>query len=192
MPEAARARRVVVSADTVVVCNGQILEKPSSDDHAKEMLRSLAGRQHSVFTAVTLLVAGSVPLPSTSCFHQEDSTAEQFLAEAQQQLHAVSREGATKTFVVETEVEFDTVSDETIAHYVASKEPMDKAGAYAIQGLGAQLVKAISGCYYNVVGLPLNRFCAELTQFLQLNFGNAGVASLHSEVAVEPDDRAHL
>ena len=69
---------------------------------------------------------------------------------------------------------------------------MDKAGAYAIQGLGAQLVKAISGCYYNVVGLPLNRFCAELTQFLQLNFGNAGVASLHSEVAVEPDDRAHL
>lgn len=56
-----------------------------------------------------------------------------------------------------TEVEFSKLTKEEIIKYIDTKEPMDKAGAYGIQGLGGVFVKGIKGCYYNVVGLPLNR-----------------------------------
>lgn len=70
-----------------------------------------------------------------------------------------------RTGVERTEVAFRELSDETISRYIASGEPMDKAGAYAIQGKGAVLIKCISGCYPNVVGLPLYRLSALLGEF---------------------------
>ena len=65
----------------------------------------------------------------------------------------------TITFANETKVVFDTISDEEIKRYIASKEPMDKAGAYGIQGLGGAFVTSIEGEYANVVGFPIGEFC---------------------------------
>lgn len=112
-------RDTIVAADTVVAIDGEILGKPHSPEHAKEMLRKLSGRKHSVFTGVTLIT------PSDSV-----------------------------TFAEETLVEFYPLTEQEIEIYTASGEPMDKAGAYGIQGRGALLVKRIEGDYYNVMGLP--------------------------------------
>jgi MAF protein len=122
--EVARKRpdAVVVGADTVVVCDGKILGKPRDEENARQMLRMLSGRDHSVFTGVTLVCG------------------EKVLTEAEQ----------TKVF-------FRAITDEEITRYIATGEPMDKAGAYACQGLASLFVERIEGDYFNVVGLPLYR-----------------------------------
>ena len=74
-------------------------------------------------------------------------------------------EGLEVSAVVQTEVTFDRLSKDEIAAYVATGEPMDKAGAYGIQGFGARLVSSISGSYTNVVGLPLCEVCRDLERF---------------------------
>lgn len=110
----------VLGADTLVVLEGEILEKPRDADHAAEMLAMLSGQTHRVMTAVAL-------------------------ADRQQQLDCL----------VTTEVTFRTLTAEDIAAYVATGEPMDKAGAYGIQGIGGNFVRKINGSYHAVVGLPL-------------------------------------
>lgn len=110
----------VLGADTIVVLNGQVLEKPRDAHHATEMLHQLSGQTHQVMTAVAL-------------------------ADAQ---HVCDR-------LVITEVTFRRLSDDDIVNYVASGEPLDKAGAYGIQGLGGCFVRKINGSYHAVVGLPL-------------------------------------
>ena len=77
---------------------------------------------------------------------------------------AVAEKGEVRSFVQKTEVEFYELSDETIEKYIATGEPMDKAGAYGIQGKGSMLVKGIVGDYFNVMGLPV----AETARFLEL------------------------
>eukprot|EP01065_Artemidia_motanka_P005263 TRINITY_DN12547_c0_g1_i2.p2 TRINITY_DN12547_c0_g1~~TRINITY_DN12547_c0_g1_i2.p2 ORF type:complete len:106 (+),score=21.62 TRINITY_DN12547_c0_g1_i2:389-706(+) len=74
--------------------------------------------------------------------------------------------GARHEEVVTTTVHFDELSDATIEAYVASGEPMDKAGGYGIQGLAGSLVRGIEGDYYNAVGFPLNRFCAAVRRLV--------------------------
>jgi septum formation protein len=69
-----------------------------------------------------------------------------------------------REFIETTQVHFASVSKEEIAKYLSSGEPFDKAGAYAIQGLGGRFIPRIDGCYFNVVGLPLARLCKELTE----------------------------
>lgn len=113
----------IIASDTVVAIDGMILGKPSSPENAAEMLRTLSGRTHSVFTGVCV----------------------------------IDEQGEQHCFAEETTVEFWELSEQLIADYVASGEPMDKAGAYGIQGRGALLVKRIDGCYYNVMGLPVGR-----------------------------------
>jgi septum formation protein len=68
-------------------------------------------------------------------------------------------------FVEKTRVEFVRLSDKEIDGYVRTREPFDKAGAYAIQGLGVKFVRRIEGCYFNVMGLPLARVYEELQKF---------------------------
>ncbi len=115
---------MVLGADTVVVCDQEILGKPRDEEDAARMLRLLAGRTHYVVTGVALVWGeGAAPLI--------ESAAEV------------------------TQVTMRTVSQEEIQDYVATGEPMDKAGAYAIQGYAARWIPRISGCYFNVVGLPL-------------------------------------
>lgn len=114
----------VISADTVVVLDGEILGKPKTADQAEEMLRSLSGREHVVITSVG--VVDQITGRSISATEQ-------------------------------TVVYFQYLSKEEIRAYVATGEPMDKAGAYGIQGLGGLLIRRIEGDYYNVVGLPLHK-----------------------------------
>ncbi|HLL74558.1 MAG TPA: Maf family protein [Pyrinomonadaceae bacterium] len=120
----ARARLfgLVLGADTVVVCEGEILGKPRDDEDARRMLRSLSGRWHEVLTGVALVRA-------------EDSRREVS--------HALTR------------VRFCRMSDEEIDWYVATNEPADKAGGYAVQGRAALFVEGLEGDYWNVVGLPV-------------------------------------
>ena len=103
---------VVIAADTVVSVDGRVLGKPGDEAEAAEMLAALSGREHTVYTGVTVRRGG-----------------------------------------------------EEIAAYVATGEPMDKAGAYGIQGYGCLLVEGISGDYFNVVGLPVCRLGKILARF---------------------------
>ena len=118
---------LVIGADTVVCCDGQLLGKPEDDEDAARMLRLLSGRDHTVCTGV--VVAGD--------------------------------RGRHSTCEV-TRVHMSPLSQIAIATYVASGEPQDKAGGYAIQGRGGRFVERVEGCYYNVVGLPLARLCSLL------------------------------
>ena len=120
---------VVLGADTIVVVDGHLLEKPQDDADAARMLRLLAGRAHQVITGVCLIARGN----------------EQIEAEV-------------------TEVRFGTLTGDEIAEYIATREPMDKAGAYAIQGVASRWVERIDGCYFNVVGLPVPRVYRMLRQ----------------------------
>ena len=115
--------RIVVGADTIVVVDQSILGKPTTPDDARFMLRLLSGREHSVFSGVT-----------------------------------VAYENNIQTEVEQTRVYFRELSEDEISEYILTDEPMDKAGAYGIQGMGALLVEKIDGCYFNVMGFPLTRF----------------------------------
>ena len=113
---------LVLGADTVVVCEGEILGKPRDDSDARRMLRLLRGRRHEVLTGVALVRA-------------QDARAE------------VGHAG--------TLVSFCEMTDGEIDWYVATGEPVDKAGAYAVQGRAALFIAGLEGDYWNVVGLPV-------------------------------------
>ena len=120
---------VVVAADTIVVCAGQILGKPGSEAQAYEMLRLLSGRDHQVMTGMTVL-----------------------------------RGECCLTVTEVTDIHFRPLSDREIRSYIRSGEPMDKAGAYGIQGGAALFAEKMVGDYYNVVGLPVCRLWQLLAQ----------------------------
>jgi septum formation protein len=112
---------MVLGADTVVVCDGEVLGKPGDAGDAARMLALLSGRTHHVVTGVAV----------------------------------VWGPGSTEIAAEVTQVTMRTLSPQEIDDYVAGGEPMDKAGAYAIQGYAGRWIPRISGCYFNVVGLPL-------------------------------------
>ena len=118
---------LVIGADTTIDLDGEILGKPDNQQHAVEMLTSMAGREHRVHTGIAVVASNDV-----------DSQ------------------------VVTTRVELATITRQDIENYWRSGEPVGKAGAYAIQGLGAVLVKRINGSYSNVVGLPVCETAAML------------------------------
>lgn len=122
---------VVLGADTIVVVDGKILEKPVDATDAARMLRQLSGRAHEVVTGICLRSACGKEMVD----------------------HAVTR------------VRFAAMSEEEIAWYVATGEPMDKAGAYGIQGRVSRWVEGVDGCYLNVVGLPLSLFYKHWKEF---------------------------
>ena len=115
-------RRYVLGADTIVVVDNQVLEKPHDREDAARMLRLLSGRGHEVTTAVGL----------------------------------VAPDGHMDARACTTQVHFRKLGEEEIQQYVATDEPMDKAGAYAIQGGAALWTSRMEGDYSNVVGLPLS------------------------------------
>lgn len=121
---------LIIAADTVVAVDGQVLGKPHSTQQAHEMLSALSGREHTVYTGVTVCRGGQV-------LTQHEATT----------------------------VRFRPLTAQEIDAYIATGEPMDKAGSYGIQGRGALLVEGISGDYFNVVGLPVCRLGRMLTQF---------------------------
>lgn len=139
------AADVVISADTVVVKDMDIMEKPTNAEHAIEMIQSLSGRSHRVCTAVTIAIKNGIFLDGEGGLSNADNDSFR--------LH---------TFVESTDVTFATLSSKAIEGYVATGEPLDKAGGYGIQSLGASFVTGVNGCYFNVVGFPVHRFSMEL------------------------------
>ncbi len=139
-----RPGRLVLGADTIVILDGALLEKPEDESDAQRILARLQGRRHVVITALALL-GGAQPWRG----HER------------------------------TGVEFLPLSAAAIARYVATGEPMDKAGAYGIQGFGAMMVRGVDGCYFNVMGLPL----ALLGRALRAVLGERnGAQTSHDEV----------
>lgn len=126
-----RENFIIISADTIVVNQGEILGKPLDALEAKRMIRTLQGNAHSVFTGVCLLV-------------WENGKPKERV-----------------TFAEETKVRVACMEESEIEEYVESKEPMDKAGSYAIQGQFGCYIEGIEGDYYNVVGLPICRLRKE-------------------------------
>ena len=127
--------RVVLAADTLVALDNQPLGKPKDEADALRMLRQLQGEMHSVFTGVTLIVKENGSVISKQTFSQE------------------------------TRVYLYAMTDEEIQDYIATGEPMDKAGAYGIQGRFAAYVEGIEGDYNNVVGLPVSAVWQEIKEF---------------------------
>lgn len=124
---------LVIGADTVVVTGEAILGKPSSSAEAEEMLLTLCGRKHRVYTAVAIL-----------------------------------SDDIERIFISKTSVTFRPRDDHQtalIGRYVATGLPLDKAGGYGIQDMGALLISEIKGDYYTVVGLPISRLARELVAF---------------------------
>lgn len=123
---------VIIGADTVVVKDNSILGKPSDEAEAAKMLQMLQGSRHEVYTGVTLI--------------------------------SVSPEGKglIDTFHVRTIVDMIPMTTAQINAYIKTGEPMDKAGAYGIQGRGAAYIQDIAGDYYNVVGLPISTVLTRL------------------------------
>jgi septum formation protein len=123
---------IVIAADTVVLCDEEILGKPHTKDKAREMLRKISGKKVHVVTALTVIDIDS------NC---QTSTSET------------------------TDVMIKQMSDAEIEGYIETLEPLDKAGAFAIQGKGAIIVEKIEGDYFNVVGLPLFKLNKILRDF---------------------------
>ena len=113
---------LLIAADTIVVCEGNVLGKPRDEAEAAQMLRLLSGRDHQVMTGCTVL-----------------------------------RGDKSVTFTEVTDIHFRELTEKEIAKYVASGEPMDKAGSYGIQGGAALFCQRMVGDYYNVMGLPVCR-----------------------------------
>ncbi|OLC48090.1 MAG: septum formation protein Maf [Gemmatimonadetes bacterium 13_1_40CM_4_69_5] len=121
---------LILAADTTVVLDGAIFEKPTSPAHAVEMLSRLQGQTHEVMTAV-----------------------------------AVARDGDLAQALDVSRVTFRPADRPTLEAYVATGEPLDKAGAYAIQGLGAPLIERVEGDFFGVMGLPLRLALDLLARF---------------------------
>lgn len=123
---------LVIGADTLVVLGGKPLGKPADREEAVQMLKSLQGRSHDVFTGLAVIDAATGQSVVT---HQA------------------------------TAVRFKPLSSEQIQRYVDTDEPMDKAGAYAVQGKASIFIDSIRGCYFNVVGLPIAKLADALRMF---------------------------
>src|SRR5262245_36839747 len=132
---------VTIGSDTIVVVDGDVLGKPRDQAHAREMLRRLSGRSHTVMTGV-----------------------------------AVRWRGPVVSGLEEVRVTFRALSDAEIDRYIATGEPMDKAGAYGIQGYGATIVDRVEGDYFAVMGLALNLLVRLLkTSGLRYDFGAVSI-----------------
>ena len=119
---------LIITADTIVWLDGKVLGKPRDREDALQMLRTMSGRTHGVFTGV--------------CITTTDWQ---------------------RSFTAQTEVRFATLSEDEIIYYVDNFKPMDKAGAYGVQEwIGFIGVENISGSYYNIMGLPVQKLYREL------------------------------
>lgn len=137
---------LIIGSDTIVDLDGTILEKPTSKQNAIEILSKLSSNWHQVHTGLAIYM---VQLSSSS-----DKKEEKEL----KKLVSLS--------VTTANVKFGSLSSNTIERYVETGEPMDKAGAYGIQGIGGQLVEKIEGDYFTIMGLPMRQLSLELARVI--------------------------
>ncbi|OQY19662.1 MAG: septum formation inhibitor Maf [Desulfobacteraceae bacterium 4572_35.1] len=121
--------RWVIGSDTIVLCDDDIIGKPTSTQDSARMLRRLSGRSHQVLSGYAI-----IDRDNNTCLKR----------------------------CVTTEVTFRTLTQDEIEGYIATGEPADKAGSYAIQGIGSYIVTSINGSYTNVVGLPMAHIVSDL------------------------------
>ena len=134
-PSLSAAPCTVIGADTVVALGDEVMGKPQTEEEALDMLLRLAGQPQTVYTGCSIIIPQQQKKPKEVCF----------FASSQVRMHNFAKH--------------------ILEAYVQTGEPMDKAGAYAIQGIGAFLVAEVKGSWTNIVGLPLD----ELVQVLLEN-----------------------
>lgn len=130
----------IIGADTMVVCGGEIFGKPTSLSDATRMLRRMSGTTHEVVTAVSVWMVAAPDAENISL--------------------------GFRTFADSATVTFRDLTDQEIADYLRKGESFDKAGAYAIQGAGADLVTKVEGSMDTVIGLPVGRLLREFPDIL--------------------------
>lgn len=153
---------VILGADTIVVLDGEVLNKPRDSSHACQMLTRLSGRIHTVYTGLCVIRRDA---GRTMKNDDRDDVCNTHPSSFILHPYQVWLD------LVASEVEIAPLSAQGIADYVSTGEPLDKAGAYGIQGLGGRLVRGVRGSYTAVVGLPLSQTCRLLEA--------AGVNYLH-------------
>ena len=153
----------ILGADTVVAVDDIILGKPVDASDASRMLRLLSGRRHQVITGVCLLGPIRTGPALTESPPRPRNAARNSLSEKMVARSSIGSRNLTLTSET-TLVTMLALSDQEINDYVATGEPMDKAGAYAIQGAAARWVPRIEGDYSNVVGLPIALVCELLRE----------------------------
>jgi septum formation protein len=123
---------ILVTADTIVWLNNQVLNKPQDIEEAKKMLQQLSGQKHTVYTGV--------------CLQTKDSK---------------------HVFFDQSDVYFNTLSNDMIDYYLNNYQPLDKAGAYGVQEfIGYVGIQKIEGCYYNIMGFPVAKFIQEIKKLV--------------------------
>ena len=130
--EQLKGDRLVITADTVVIFNDIVMNKPDDRKMAVENLKMLSGKAHKVYTAYTIL--------------KDNGCGEQSI----------------KTKICGSDVYFRNLTEDEINSYVDTKDPFDKAGGYGMQGKGALLVDKIDGDFYNIIGLPISSLYEDL------------------------------
>lgn len=154
---------LVLGADTVVVHNNEILGKPKSVDDAYNMISSLSGDTHEVYTGVSIAIKIDKGI--------ELRTIREKTLDIDGELEVKNKDDKTiiiiSTYVM-TKVKVRKMSDEQIKEYISTDEPYDKAGGYGIQGSFAVNIKEIQGDYYNVVGLPINTVYEIIERFNEM------------------------
>jgi len=179
---------LILAADTVVAVDDTILGKPSDEAEAADMIRHIQGRRHQVYTGVTLIYkqgklsndkCSGVSESNDKCSELSESNDKcselsesndkcSELSESNDKcsVMSVNNDNSTKAyqpinFAECTHVDVYPMNEQEIEAYIATGEPMDKAGAYGIQGIFSEYVKGIDGNYDNVVGLPIARIYHE-------------------------------
>lgn len=166
---------LVVGADTIVTVDGEVLEKPKDKEDARRMIGLIRGREHEVYTGVSLIKLEAELFTSEGRAKMEEVF--RFLdgescTEKKNKLWLQEFEKAGKVWLSHfeevTKVMVDELSWEEVEAYISTEEPYDKAGAYAIQGGFSKFIRGIEGDYYNVMGFPLSRLYKELKPFLKM------------------------
>lgn len=162
---------LVIAADTVVVRKGKVLGKPANKKAAVKMLEKLSGKEHQVYTGVTLLYRPEGRDGSDKAKHKKVRRGKAKCGEVgcgKVKLGKVGRGNVQrKTFHEVTKVRFFPMAAEEIRAYADTGDPLDKAGAYGIQGIFARYVESIDGDYNNVVGLPVGKLYQEAKEWLE-------------------------
>lgn len=141
----------IIGSDTVVAYKDQIFGKPADEADALRMLTILQGETHQVYTGVCVI----------DMFMGAEQPPVLETVPEQEVISRTDSKRMVKLFAEKTDVSMYPASEQELLHYIKTGEPMDKAGAYAIQGISARFIKEIHGDYFNVVGLPVARLYQE-------------------------------
>lgn len=201
LPQAGSEPAVVIGSDTIVVLDGRVLGKPRDESEARDMLASLQGRSHSVFTGLACVRAGQTRERIGALPEEVWKTAPQALEAPEAPVDLAGTEEAVPPRLAngngvpitplpfgrlgqyavipgagengplaiagytESRVTFRPITSAEITSYIATGEPMDKAGSYGIQGIGSVFIEEMEGDFYSVMGLPLNLLYKMLSRF---------------------------